>query len=261
MTTSLIHNELFVINPATSQGEILERATLRSKSKWNVSDFYSIAGYSFCKKNKYIYVSTTSNTILKFDSDGDSVARWSTGGIRGRPSLTVDCNVAFIPHDGTTRIFIYNSLGDLIRVIQLKMNVGGARLNCGVQLPNGHFLVSYGTDSDTQHGVCLSDSEGNVLRSFGGEKGKGTNQVNGAYDLVVWENGNVFVIDHHNHRVLQLNSNLEYINEILSAESGLRFPHGVAFDVLHSRLFVMGSTWDHTKSSLTSGKIIVFDIQ
>src|SRR6218665_3959687 len=120
-----------------------------------VSDFYSIEGNSFCKQSRHIYVSTTIGTILKFDTQAHIIAKWSTGDIKGRPSLAVvlGCKIAFIPHDGTTRIFIYTPLGDLFRIIQLKMNIGGARLNCAVQLPNGNVVVSYGTDQDKQHGV------------------------------------------------------------------------------------------------------------
>jgi len=261
LTMSIIHNELFVFNPDTSRLEIRDRATLKTKSSLTVSNFYSIAGKSFCKENKYIYVSTTRKTILKFDSDGDIVAKWSTGDIKGRPSLTADCNVAFIPHDGTTRILIFTPYGDLFRIIQLKMNIGGARLNCAVQLPNGNFVVSYGTDQDKQHGVSLTDSKGNVLRSFGGIKGEGTNRVNGVYDMIADESGNVYAVDHNNHRILRLNSDLEYVNEFVSAESGLRFLHGAIFDEMHGRLFVMGSTWDDTISNLSPGKIFVYETQ
>src|SRR6218665_185910 len=174
LTMSIIRNEVFVMNPTTSDGEIRDRATLTYNSSWSVwsffASFYNIAGNSFCKENNYIYVSTTWYTILKIDFKGDIIAKWSTGYVMGRPALTVDCNIAFIPHDGTTRIFLYTPLGDLIHIFQLKMNIGGARLNCAVQLPNGNFVVSYGTDSDMQHGVSLIHFHGNVLRSFGGIK-------------------------------------------------------------------------------------------
>lgn len=175
-----------------------------------------------------------------------------------------DCNVALIPHDGTTNIAIYTPIGNLIRDIELKMNIGGARLNCAVHLSNGHFVVSYGTDSDIQHGVCLTDSEGNVLKSFGGEKGKGINQVDGPYDLIVEKNGNVFVVDYNNHRILRLTSHFRFHSEFLSGETiryKFRFPYGAIFDEIYGHLFVMGSIWKGNISSFVHGSIMVFEIQ
>lgn len=264
---ALLQNELFVINPVTFEGKILDRTTLKLKRDGKLSNFYSISRNSLCSNVKYVYVSTTSNMILKLDSDGDIVAKWSTGDIKGRPSLTADCNVAFIPHDNTTRIFIYTPYGDLIRIIQVNVNIHGARLNCAVDIPNGDFVISYGTESDTQHGLLLVDSDGYVLRWFGGEKGSGKYKVNGAYDLAVDKLKNVVVVDHNNHRVFRLNSDLRHLHEILSYGSGTWFPYGVLLDDLHFRLFVMGSTVDKervrlsTRSFLSYGKIIVYAVQ
>jgi hypothetical protein len=74
------------------------------------------------------------------------------------------------------------------------------------------------TSDDPLHRVCIVDSDGRVLRSYGGSKGSSNGQLNVPDRIVV--NGFIFVVDFNNHRVLMLNSTLNYVRGVVSGLGG-----------------------------------------
>ena len=84
-----------------------------------------------------------------------------------------------------------------------------------VQLTGGEFIICHGRTNDPDHRVCHVDSDGCVLSSYGGSMGSGTQQMNvPAHVAVARNNGFVYVVDHHNYRVLLLSPALNYVREV-----------------------------------------------
>ena len=70
----------------------------------------------------------------------------------------------------------FSTDGKLLRQIQLPHDVMSP--NHTVQLSNGQFIVCHGSRGDPVHRVCLIGSDGHVVKSYGGPKGSGSQQMN-----------------------------------------------------------------------------------
>ena len=108
--------------------------------------------------------------------------------------------------------------GKLIRAISLQSDVVHPRHT--VELTTDKFTVCHGVGNDLRHSVCIVDSSGHVLQSYGGSRGSRRGRLNVPLRLAVIA-GLILVADCVNHRVLMLSESLSYIREV---GSGLRDP-------------------------------------
>jgi len=78
--------------------------------------------------------------------------------------------------------------------------------------------VCHGGISSQLHRVCLIGSDGSVVKSFGGAKGSGSQQMSVPVHMAVDRNKFVFVVDLDNDRVLLLSPQLTYVREVVSPD-------------------------------------------
>jgi len=154
------------------------------------------------------------------------------------------------------RIKEFGSDGDLLREICLPRDVVSPLH--AVQLSGDEFVVCHGDDGDPVHRVCLIDSAGQVVRSFGSRRGSGARCLDGPSHLAVDRNGFVFVADLNNDRVLLLSPSLTYIREVLSSDQLKGAPIRLHFDAERSRLYVGVNDWQYDRYS--GGHVVVVDI-
>ena len=86
--------------------------------------------------------------------------------------------------------------------------------------------------------MCLIGSDGHVVKSYGGPKGSGSQQMNVPTHLAVDRNGFVFVVDLNNQRVLLQSPALTYVREVVSREQLKRKPRRLFLDDGRRRLYV-----------------------
>jgi len=86
--------------------------------------------------------------------------------------------------------------------------------------------------------VCLIGSDGQVVKSYGGLKGSGSQQMNVPAHLAVGRNGFVFIVDLINRRVLLLSPALTYMREVVTSTQVKWGPKRVHLDVDRHRLYV-----------------------
>lgn len=84
-----------------------------------------------------------------------------------------------------------------------------------MKLTNGHFVVSHGNGYSDVEGVCIVDTDGKLIKSFGGKRGSGIEQMYCPIHLSVDGNGFVLVADQLQNQVLLLDSNLKFQREFL----------------------------------------------
>ena len=82
------------------------------------------------------------------------------------------------------------------------------------------FLFCHATTIVTHHRVCLIDSNGRMVESYGGGAGSRIGQMNSPCYLAVDRNGFVLVADFN--RIIQLNASLEFIRESIPGSVGLK---------------------------------------
>jgi hypothetical protein len=142
------------------------------------------------------------------------------------------CNVLVTCHEAR-KIKEFTTDGQLIREVSLQSDV--IHPNHAVELTTDQFVVCHGDINDPLHRVCIVDSNGRVLQSYGGSKGSGSGQVNSPVRLAV--NGFILVADLNNDRVLMLSPKLTFIREVLTKMRGVL---RMSLDVYTGRLYVAG---------------------
>ena len=118
--------------------------------------------------------------------------------------------------------------------------------------------MCHGDAPDPVHRVCLIDSNGHVVKSYGGPKGSGTQQVDVPIHLAVDRNGFVFVADLINDRVLLLSPALTFVREVLSRDQLKWKPLRMWLDSDIRRLYVAVSKWESGK--YTGGRVVVVSV-
>jgi len=118
--------------------------------------------------------------------------------------------------------------------------------------------VCHRITDDLLHRVCLIDSNGHVVKSYGGPKGSGTQQVNVPVHLAVDRNEFVFVADANNYRVLLLSPALTFVRKVLSREQlGWRSCR-VRLDSDIRRLYV--AVGKNDSGQFVAGRVVVVSV-
>jgi len=91
----------------------------------------------------------------------------------------------------------------------------------------------------SEHGVCLVDDKGAVVRSYGGACGSDLTTMNDPVGLAVDKHGNILVADSNNNRLLVLDPTLTSAREMsVLVDGGLEEPYSLWYDKSRGRLYV-----------------------
>lgn len=248
---TILESELFIAMKGNSSIEVFNLENFQLKRQMtglgNISDIASCAERNLL----YVYGDTSATRgVLVLDLNGTITRSWPVRYESGRISITVRCCV--VTGCNTNRLSEYETDdGCLIHQITLDATTNVLHLWHALKLDNGHFVVGHGIASDATHGVCVIDTDGNVLRSYEG----GRSALDIPMYLAFGERGTVLVADLNNMRILQMNSILDCEREIASKLSGLKWPYRIHFDFARSQLFVASSHF------LDTWEILVFEIK
>jgi hypothetical protein len=160
------------------------------------------------------------------------------------------CNV-LVTFYKVGKIKEFTTDGKLIREITLQSDIVHPWHT--VELTTDQFVVCHGDGNDPLHRVCIVNSAGCLMHSYGGSKGLGSGQLNRPIRLAV--NGFILVADLKNGRVLMLSPTLSYIREVVS---GLRYVVTLWFDERAGRLYVANSKRENGK--YTTGQFLVYSV-
>jgi len=133
----------------------------------------------------------------------------------------------------TGRIQEYTTDGSLIKEISLDSSID-CPWHC-VQLSTGNFAVSHWGVQDR---VCIVDTSGHIIQSYGGSQGSGVGQLSYPLHLAVEIHDNVLVADGSNNRVQLLSPTLTYLGDIEIPGHQLNEPYTLHFDELNHRLYI-----------------------
>ena len=210
-----------------------------------------------CPYYRCLYISGIDDQWLhRVAAVDDCVTNWRVNdGVPVFISVT-DTHSVLVTCDEVRKIKEFSTDGKLLRQIQLPEDVVSPCHT--IQLSSGEFIVCHGDPPDPLHRVCLIDSNGHVVKSYGGPKGSGTQQMNGPIHLAVDRNGFVFVADLINDRVLLLSPALTFVREVLSRDQLKWKPLRIWLDSDIRRLYVAVNRWeDH---DYTSGQVVVVSL-
>lgn len=255
-----LDSEVFVISQHSSDVEVYDSRSLELKRQFHVEDLFDPVDIASCPTNRCLYVfdwKGESNEIMRLDySEGKLLLKWSTGPDGGFLSMAPQGNIVLSVWEKSI-LREYSPEGQEIREIKLPAAVIELRL--GIQLSNGKLIVSQGEDENAEHRVSKLDEKGEeILRSFGGEKGLSSEQLNGPNYLDVdMKSGFVFVADQNNKRVILLDDELKFKREIVEESDGLRYP--VRLELVNGRLIVADNDFNLHDQVWRDGRIMIFD--
>ena len=211
-----------------------------------------------CEYNRCAYISDPSlQSIHSVELPGPEavVTRWPVPDIPWNLSISVRHGV-LVTCTEVRKIKEFSTDGQLLQTVDLPQTVLSPRH--AIQLCSGEYIVCHGGAADRLHRVCLIGSDGQVVKSYGGLKGSGSQRMNTPVRLAVDRNGFVFVLDYVNSRVLLLSPELTYIREVVTCKQLKWIPLTVHLDADRERLYVAEVNYEDGK--VTAGRVIVVTV-
>jgi len=129
----------------------------------------------------------------------------------------------------------YSSDGASVRNINLDSSL--YRPHHCVELSSGEMVVSHG-DWATEHRVCVINSTGNIIRSYGGTQGSDLGQMHGPRHMAIDKHDHLLVADCNNNRVELLSPTLTHLGYLQIPGHQLKGPVALHLDELNHRLFI-----------------------
>ena len=130
----------------------------------------------------------------------------------------------------------YTTSGSLIRSIQLESRTD--YIQRAIEMSSGQFVVSRA--GSAQHRVCVVDTAGRIVHSYGGPPGSSSGQLNWPRYLAVDAYGWVFVADSDNDRVQVLSPTLTRLGDVTTPVHRIHKPFSLYLDELNDCLIVGG---------------------
>ena len=213
-----------------------------------------------CEYNRCAYISDPSlQSIYRVELPGPEavVTRWPTHdkpwhlSISVRHGVLVTCRIV-------RKIKEFSTDGQLLQTVDLSQDVLSAWH--AIQLCSGEYIMchGYGPFGDRLQRVCLIGSDGQVVKSYGGLQGSGSQRMNTPVHLAVDRNGFVFVLDAVNRRVLLLSPELTYIRDVVTGNQLKWDPLRIHLDADRERLYVAVVKYEDGKA--TAGRVIVVTV-
>lgn len=225
----MLNDELFVLIYGKNTINVYGTARLEFRREFEVEGLQFPGDIKTCCWNKESHLFVIDWTekgkekhMFILNKDGSVVNKWSMEDDYGRLSLTNDQPPNFIEsfHDQNA-IAEYTVDGKQIQKVPIPEGQGIKGLQHALKLNDGRFLLSHGDPSDDLHRVCMLDSNGGLLQSFGSRKGHGNESLNVPVHLAVDRKGYVLVADKYNNRIIVLNSELKFQRELIHVDSSL----------------------------------------
>ena len=234
-----LDNLLYVLRYKRSkQIEVYDKDSYRLQHCLTVTTLDTMADIASCGHNRCLYISGYTDKCIHRVALPDAAAvKWHVNSDISSLSVTDSHTLLATCLNLLVRsIKEFTTDGKLLQQIQLPKDI--MSLHHAVQLPSGQYVVCHGGRRETLQRVCLIDSNGHVIKSYGGSFGAGREQMDVPTHLAVDGNESVFVADSNNRRVLSLSPSLTYAGEVLSSEQLKWWPRRLFLDVDRGRLYV-----------------------
>ena len=210
--------------------------TLSHRRKFTVKGL--VDAWDMVAHANVLYVSErTDKLIHRIQLSDETSSHWSVDSGNLKMSINKKGNVVVSCFD-LRKIIEYTPIGSCVREIQVNAideNIDG--LHHAIQLDDDRFLICHATTT-THHRVCIIDSNGRMMKSYGGGRGSGIGQMNIPSYLAIDRNGFILVADQLNNRIIQLDTSLEFIREFISGSVGLKNPRRMHLHKKTRRLFI-----------------------
>jgi len=243
---TILCNELFVVRN-TSQVFVYSSTGFTLTSNIPITASQQLRSIVSCPHYNCLYVVDPGQSkIYKYDLSKDATSQWSVREDCRALSVTKNDHLLVTLH--ANRIEEYTTTGSFRRRIRLDSSLACPR-RC-VQQSTGNYAVC--DLGDDRHRVCIVDTSGHIIQSYGRSHGSGVGQLNYPCHLAVDIDDNVLVADGSNNRLQLLSPTLTYLGDIVILGHELDDPYTVYVDELNQRLYI---------GEYDGGRIFVLQVQ
>ena len=219
---------LYILLSDSPDLDVYDIETLARRPKLTVKKL--VHGFDIVAHANVLYISEETAKLIRriqLSDDTSSGKRgWYVNSERMRMSINKKGNVLVSCYD-RDKIIEYTTIGTSVREITvnaIEKTIKG--LQHAIQLDYDLFLICH---SSCHERVCIIDSRGRMVKSYGGGRGLGIGQMNAPTYLAIDRNGFILVVDHNNKRIIQLNASLEFIRVFIPESWGLNGADSVYF--------------------------------
>jgi len=236
---TVLDSELFVVRGGSRPVNVYNTNNFTLARNILIAGSSDLRAIVVSSRDDCLYISDVELKVVhRYNLSNNVVTKWSVSGTCLGLSLTYTGNV-LVTQRHTNQIREYTPDGRFIREIRLDSSIEGPRHS--IQLFNGQFVVSHCSGKSLQR-VCLVDTSGDIIKSYGGAVGSGVGQLHGPRHLAVDGYGNVLVADRHNNRVVLLSPSLTHLGYIQIPEHELNQPYALHLDIQTDRLYIGENT-------------------
>jgi len=228
--------ELFVVRCGSSRVEVYNVGSLIFSRYITIPGSKSLMTIAACPHFNCLYIGEPEQkTIRRYDQAKSAFRNWSVIGAYLELSVTRTHSVMIVLCY-CNRIQEFATDGVLIRDIGLVSSLKYPR-HC-VQLSADNLLVCHGGPGLDERRVCIVDTRGCVIQSYGGLQGSGVGQLSGPCQMAVDKHNHVFVADYDNNRIELLSPTLHHIGYVTIPRHKLYRPSAIHLDELNQRLYI-----------------------
>jgi len=220
-----LHEKLFVLRSdrvdvytTTSDYTLLDRMRLAGLKGHEWNDLTS------SEPHKSLYIADCAEQLIRAVELGGSVRNWE---LPDGP-----CGISVTPDDNTLLVTCARELRELGLdggdwLLRVKLSSAIQRPLHAVKLTAGHYVVSHGCTRGLpgQHRVCMVDSSGSILHSYGVQRGSAVGQLDLPCHLSMDKDDFVFVADSSNNRIVLLSPGLQAVRHYIESVSHPRRLH------------------------------------
>ena len=203
-----------------------------------------------CPHHKCLYIGDAgSSCIYRIDSTTSKTMQWSVGGWPIGLSTTKSHGL-LVSRVSPSSILEYTTNGQVIQEINLHAHVGSPRHAIAL---NSHQLVGLVSVASRGHRVCIVDKTGRFVHSYPSHQGFGPGLVDikDPRQMAGDSQGNVFVADFFNDRVVVLSPKLTWVGNVSLAAFKLDRPSALHSDELNGRLYI--GEWNSGQTVVCTG--------
>jgi len=210
-----LDSELFLVREDCQQIEVYHTLDFTRTGHVTVSDMKHPLSLVACSHHNCLYIGDywynddDSLRIHRVELSDRSVTKWSVNGWPEGLSITRTHNL-LVTLNIANKIQEYTTYGELLREIILHDSIDKPRHS--IELSTGQFVVCH--EGESLHRVCIVDTHGHIVRSYGRTRGSADGQLDRPICLAVDTSDHVLVVDYNSNKVRLLSSSLDYLGDI-----------------------------------------------
>ena len=213
VTVAFLEEQLYLLLQSSPRLNVFDAVSFKSHGSITIPGLQQskfVADITACSFYRCLYIADAENTrIIRLEMPSKHKI-WPVQDINSDSVISVTSSHDLLVLCGeSNKLKLFGTNGVLRSTIALEPD----HVTCALEfMTPGQYLVTHGRDSDPLHRVCIVNSEGKILRAYGGFKG--SYMLDNPSSVAVDKDGFVYVDDEANDRLVVLTSTLEFIQSL-----------------------------------------------